>query len=213
MQAVLPDFIRRYPRVKLSVLSGYSGYVEDWLLRSEADLGLLYGQPRHTALRTESFLELEMFVVAPPHEAAGIARQGAHGWHCSLAELSRLPLILPGKHHGLRVLVDDALVTAGLPPARVVVEIDSLPLLRRLVSEGIGYSVLGHDGVRAEIASGTLSLIPIAAPGLRWCLSFACLSSRQTSPAAAALQSMTLAAVRDLIGAGQLLGRVLEPQR
>jgi LysR family nitrogen assimilation transcriptional regulator len=209
LQAVLPDYMRRYPRVRLTVLSGYSGYVENWLQTGEADMGFLYGEPSRPEIAITPFFELDMFVIAPKPEAARDPRLKAIGESCSLEALSRLPLILPGRHHGLRILVDTAMSRAGLPAPEVVIEVDNLPLLRRLVIEGVGCAVLGYDGVRSEVAAGALRLVPLGGEGLKWRLAFARLSRRQDSPAAQALQAMTVEAARQLISKDELRGRDL----
>lgn len=210
MQSVLPAYMRRHPRVRLNVLSGYSGYVEDWLQKGEADLGFLYGVPTDADIVSTPFFELDMFLIAPQPAAVQDPRLAAIGEVCSLETLSRLPLILPGKHHGLRLLVDAALARAGLPAPQVIIEVDNLPLLRSLVIAGLGCSVLGYDGVRSEVAANAMRLVPLEAPGLQWRLAFAWLRRRQPSLASQALKQLAVEAIHELVARGDIRGREIE---
>lgn len=209
LHAVLPTFIARFPKVRVSVLTGYSAYIERWVRDGDADIGYLYGIPDSGELQTTPLLELEMLLIAPSREAA--ERHGGLDIPatCSLQHLAALPLILPGRNQGLRQLVDHTLQGAGLGPPRLVAEVDNLVLLKLLVADGVGCSVLGLDGVRAEVAAGTIRAVPLARPGMQWRISLAERRDRFRSLAAAALDDMMTAAARRMIASGAIQGRLL----
>ncbi|TIV12905.1 MAG: LysR family transcriptional regulator, partial [Mesorhizobium sp.] len=54
--------------------------------------------------------------------------------------MSRLPMILPARPHGLRVVLDHILGSAGIEP-NIEVEVDAMPSTLRLVEAGIGYTI------------------------------------------------------------------------
>ncbi len=71
LQAVMPEYLSRYPRVRVGILTGYSGYVEGWLRSGDADIGFLWGEPQGGDVETQPLFELDMFLIAP---TAGLRR-------------------------------------------------------------------------------------------------------------------------------------------
>jgi LysR family nitrogen assimilation transcriptional regulator len=209
VQSAIPIFLQRFPKVRVSVLSGYSGYIEDWLLKGEADLGMLFGDPRSSELETTPLLEQQLFLIVPsgavvPAGAARLVRARS----CSLAQLAGVPFVLPGAHHALRTRIDDAVAAAGLAPLSIVLEVDSFDLMKKFVSDGLGCSILGYDAVLREVDSGALRAVPLA-PRIPWRLSFAERKGRYRSLAVAALEALIFENAARLLRAGAVHGRLL----
>ena len=206
LQAVMPEYLSRCPSVRVSILTGYSGYVESWLHDGQADIGFLWGEPQGGDIETEALFEMDMFLIAP---TAGLGRGPAvQNWsRCRLSDLTALPLIQPRRTHGLRTLVDQALSKAGLIPASPVIEVDDSVLLKRLVRAGLGCAVLGYDGIREEAAAGSLCAIPLTDPGISWTLSSASRRGRHLSLAAKMMCQMVERAARRLVISGEIRGR------
>ncbi|UFN47676.1 LysR family transcriptional regulator [Roseomonas sp. OT10] len=210
MHAALPNFIARFPKIRLRVLSGYSGYVEDWVSSGEAEIGLMFGEPRRGELEATPLLEQEICLIAPAAASTAQAPDGLAGRQsCTLAEVARLPLVLPGLHHGLRIVFDEAVERAGLKAPQIVVEADNIDLLKLLVIDGRGYSVLSADAVRAEVGAGTMRALPIAAPRLLWRLSFVEQRDRYRSLAVAAFKQAMVETTIELLDLGTIRGNLL----
>jgi hypothetical protein len=72
-----------------------------------------------------------------------------------LSALSRWPMILPGKEHGLRKIIDDVCAPLSIQP-NVVAEVESLRSVKLAVQGGIGATILPLGSVAEEVASGAL---------------------------------------------------------
>ena len=66
---------------------------------------------------------------------------GLGGDSVPTARLADIPVILPARPHGLRVLIDNELEKLGVV-ANVVFEVDAMPSTSSLVERGVGYTVL-----------------------------------------------------------------------
>jgi len=96
---LVAESLRTYPDVKLRIVAGFSGHVQDWLLRGTIDIGVTYQGAKVPLVRTHPLLLERLFLIEPP---------GAPSKPITLPEALSRSLILPSPSHGLRKLVDDA---------------------------------------------------------------------------------------------------------
>jgi DNA-binding transcriptional LysR family regulator len=157
----------RYPGIELHVLTAYSGHLRQWLERGDLDLSLLYDLAADPALAVMPLLRERLWAVAPPD--AGLSPDTPVSWQRLLGQ----PLVLPVPGHGLRTLIDTALLaTARLsaggagtgPEPRIAVQVNSMDLQKRLVLGGRGWTVLPASGIAGDVAAGRLSGAPLADP-------------------------------------------------
>jgi LysR family transcriptional regulator, nitrogen assimilation regulatory protein len=153
----------RYPEVRIRVVEAMSGYILDFLKRGDVDLAMIYStaDPRGLAYHHGLSEEICLFraVVddgADPAEEGSVVR---------LADVAKLPLIVPGPGHGLRELIENAAVTAkvAIQPA---VEIDSYVQIKRLVTRGLGFGILPRMAVDRDAANGMFRIWRIGAPAI-----------------------------------------------
>lgn len=147
----------RYPRIRLNIAEAMSGFIADWLEEGIVDLAVLYEPSRSQSAASTRLLEEEL-VVLWPAETDCLAEM-------SLSALRDLPMVLPSRLHGLRLLVDRACAEHGFSP-NVALEIDSYANIKWLVAEGFGASVLPFHAVLPEIQAGVLATSRITPPGL-----------------------------------------------
>jgi LysR family transcriptional regulator, regulatory protein for tcuABC len=126
----------KYPGIVLNVVEALSGHLEHMARLGELDLAILFSATAAPDLSVESLLEEELFVILP-RDSRLIA---PHRTDITLAELARLPLILPSPGHGLRRRIAIEFDRMNLP-IDAVAEIDSLPLLMHCVADGIGATI------------------------------------------------------------------------
>lgn len=148
---------QRFPRIRLKISEGMSGFVSGWLREGEIDLAVLYFRPEGTAVESSRILEEELVAFG----AAGALPAPL----VTLTELAQKPLILPMPAHGLRKLLDLAAQEAGvaITPA---IEIDSYNNIKSLVAKGLGISILPHHAISAEERAQNLSVARIS-PALK----------------------------------------------
>ena len=110
-----------------------------------------------SALQREVLFDEELFLMVSP-----AIRPRSTG----LAELARLPWIVPGAINAIRERLGSVFAQAQLQP-HIVAEVNSLPLVIRAVREGLGVTLLPKGAVGESLADGSLLALPFCEPPLR----------------------------------------------
>jgi LysR family nitrogen assimilation transcriptional regulator len=179
---------QRHPKIKLRILEGMSGHVQEWLLSGRLDMSVLYSVGPHPGLAVEQVTDEELCLISRFDRArAGLAAQ--------CRDLRSYPLVLPGPDHGLRRAIE----AARRPREErldVAVEVDSLVHLKRLVAEVGLHTILPQAACREEIAAGKLMARRIVGPAIRRPITMATSTSRPLSIAARAIYDLVRAMLR-----------------
>lgn len=181
------DFRLAYPQVSLKVMEGYSGHVLEWLAAGRLDIAVLYDSAslRGNTLETDPLLSDELFLIGAPSDPSRVG----HG-PVRAARLAEIPLVLPSRPHGIRVLVDEALERAGSRQANVQMEIDALHSMVALAEGGVGYTVLSYSAVRDLALAGRVRVWRIVDPIITRSLVLATTTQRPSTKPARALTRM-----------------------
>jgi LysR family nitrogen assimilation transcriptional regulator len=193
---LVQHFREAFPLISLRVIEGFSGHVLEWLLTGKIDVAVLYNAPRTGSLRAEPLLTDELFLLGP---AEGGILPDAESVPARL--LAEIPLILPARPHGLRMLVDARLGEAGIVP-RVEIEVEAMPSTLGLVENGVGYTILSYSTAHARVQAGRMRAWRIVEPGITRQLILATSSQRPTTPAMRSLVAMVRQEVRSLTEQG-----------
>jgi LysR family nitrogen assimilation transcriptional regulator len=197
---LLRRFKESYPSVSLRVVEGFSGHVKEWLANGRIDVGVLYSAPRaRRNLKTQELLVENLCLIGPGDGIAGDERE------YPLRKLSEVPLILPSRPHGLRLLVDTAAAHAGVT-LQVDLELDALSAIKELVQSGTGWTVLPYAAVYREVELGLMSAQRITSPPLRRTVVLATTGQRPLSSAARALVELIQVQVDELVSSGKWSG-------
>jgi LysR family transcriptional regulator, nitrogen assimilation regulatory protein len=189
----------RYPRIQLQVIEAYSGFLREWLQMGRLDLALLFGDEPDPDLLKRVLLEEPLALVAPPG-AAGLPRP------LRLRHLQGMELVLPGREHGLRRIIDEACAQQGVA-LNVVAEIDSLTSVKKAVAAGVGNTILSESSVMEEVASGQLQAITIEEASMRRRVICATRITRPTTQASAAVIGLATDLIRGMVGTGAWPGQ------
>ena len=192
------------PQVRLKLVEAYSGFLREWLLSGRLDLALLYGDASDAGLSTRALLDDRLVLVAGTTPAR-MPRKLA------LPALAQWPLVLPGREHGLRRIIDEACALQGVQ-LQVVAEIESLASVKRAAEAGIGSTILPAGAVAEEVAAGRLRTAPIDDARMVRRVVCATNVTRPQTVAAAAVHALVLELVRDMVGSGAWPGRWLGPR-
>jgi LysR family transcriptional regulator, nitrogen assimilation regulatory protein len=180
----------RLPRVRLRLMEGMSGTILEWLHGNRLDLAMLFDVAKPTrTLRTKALLTEDLYAVCPPGEDKG---------DVAFADAAGLPLILPGRPHGLRERLEKAAREAGIT-LNVTAEVDGLPQIKLLVERGVGFSILSLSAVREEVSGGRIGTRRIVSPTLQRTVSLCTLKERPPTAAAEAVRQLLHRTIRDLI--------------
>jgi DNA-binding transcriptional LysR family regulator len=143
----------RWPNVTLAIREGSSASLEEWVLARQVDLAVLQDPPGFDELRIEPVATERLGLVSGVRTAtdAGPIR---------VRELSGLKLILPHARNWTRRLVESAAFRRGVVLERVR-EVDGVALIKEMVRDGLGHTVLPRIAVQEEVARGSLTFRPI----------------------------------------------------
>jgi DNA-binding transcriptional LysR family regulator len=171
----LREYRRRHPGIDVSIATGTSHAVENWVVNAEVDVGFVTSEPRRPELAVRRLFEEEIVLVVEPNTA----RRGPMA-------LEELGLILFPKTTGFRQYLDQRLALRQLTVS-VKMETDSVEAIKSFVTVGIGASFLPISTVREELRQGTLARVQ--ARGLGRLERRTALIWRRDRPAGFAMQS------------------------
>jgi LysR family nitrogen assimilation transcriptional regulator len=147
----------RFPGISLRIVEGYSVHLIEWLQRGEIDAAIMYGSDADFHLETQPLLLDELVLVGPPDSDL------KPDVPVTVAALSALPLVLPSRPNGLRLIVEGAAAKAKV---KLIVrfEADSFRVLNDLVEKGLGYAVLPLSAIGREREARYLKFAPLIQP-------------------------------------------------
>lgn len=199
----------RYPRIKLRIAEAMSGFVLDWMRDGQIDLAVLYGQPAGTGILAEALLRENLCFFGPNKPAQG-GGMPPSGTPVAFADILDKPLILPGESHGLRDLIANQALALG-QALETRIDVDSYGNIKKLVKEGLGWSILPENAIAPEIAAGELAGWPIDRPALQRIVHLAHAAGRPMTNAVAAVRLIARDLLRDLVRSGDWAGATILP--
>jgi LysR family nitrogen assimilation transcriptional regulator len=123
------------PQAQFTLTEGFSLIMLESLRSGRLDMALLYNPVAAPDLEISTLHEDPLVLVACAKQQQVLKNS------ISLAELSKLPLILPSRPNAFRILIDAEMARINSKP-NIVLEIDGLNAILELVKEGLGYAVL-----------------------------------------------------------------------
>lgn len=193
--SLLKNFKDAYPNISLKLLEGYSGLLLEWLAEGKTDIAVVYdvsGQQGSLG-NLDHFLKDEIFLIGPYEDPAGVGQGPVEA-----SILARLPLILPSRPHGIRILVDEALTARSLK-ARIFMEINSNHSMLKLVERGVGYAVLPYFCAADLVNKGTVRIWRIQNPTIVRSLSISTSTRRPSTAPVRALSQLLRRAIQDIV--------------
>jgi DNA-binding transcriptional LysR family regulator len=190
----------RYPGIRIRVMEGFSGAVEEWLANGRIDVGIVN---RYGARKTgdeDGLLKVNLCLVGPPGDEATARKEVKFG------TLAGVPLALPGLPNGLRSLLDETARKEAIKLS-VAIEVDSLILSKDVVAGGGAYTILPMQAVFDEVQSGRLQAAPLVRPGLSRHLVLATTTQRPLTRASREIVRLIRQLVAELVSTGQWQGR------
>jgi len=146
-----------FPDISQRIVESYGGHLVEWLHRGEMDLAITYGPAIDLHLTAQSIGYEEIAVVGPPGSGLRARKQVDLDW------LLKQKLILPSMAHGLRALLEKAVVRRKMT-LKALIEVDSYRAQISLMEEGIGYTLLPASAIRAELAAKRLEMAVLVNP-------------------------------------------------
>jgi len=191
----------RYAQVRIRLVEGLSGQIEELLADGRADIGLFFAKKPNTRRGDVSLCANDLYLIGPPGDRV-TSRKSVR-----LSTMSNLPLILPGLPHALRALVEDAYISGGLK-LLVPLEVDSMSTMKAVAASGGGYSISSFDMVSHDVATGRLQAARIVAPTLERLLVMCATFNKPLTVPARLLMTEIRALVTELVASGSWKARL-----
>ena len=150
----------RYPGIRLQVAEGTTRQIEEWLADGRVDLGVVSAVPPGSRDQATRLFVVPLLLVARAGDPAVRRRT------IPFARLMSLPVVIATMPNGGRVLLEEEARRRQLA-LNVVLEINSIHLIKRLVAQGGLYTIASPSAVAAEIAAGELGAARLVQPILQ----------------------------------------------
>ena len=183
---ILGAFLKQYPQVKLSLVSGNTEKIVEAVAEKKISLGIIEGPAMRREVKTERMAQDEMvLIVSPDH--AWVTRKGAA---IERKELAKVPLLLRERGSGSRRVVERALKKLGLPlrSLQVAMELDSTEAIISGVEAELGVGFVSLWALGKALRLGTVKVVAVKGLEIRRDFSFAWLAGAEMTGAAAAFR-------------------------
>jgi LysR family transcriptional regulator, transcriptional activator of the cysJI operon len=181
---ILGAFLRQYPQVELSVMSGNTERIVEAVAEQEIALGIIEGPAMRRDVKVERMIRDEMVLIVSPNHAW--AKLGV----IAPKDLGKVPLLVRERGSGSRRVVERALKKAGMPmrSLRIAMELDSTEAIISGVEAELGVGFVSRCAIGKVLRLGTVRVVAVERLEIPRDFSFARLAGSEASGAVAAFQ-------------------------
>lgn len=195
----------KHPDVQLRIVESMSGHLREWVDSGRVDLAVLF--EALDAQRTDGEILL--------HEALCLVSSGRDARFADVTSikasaLTAIPLVLPGRPHSLRVLIERFAAQNSIT-LDIRFELDATIAMRQLVADDHAYTILSHPPIHADVARGVLRSTPIISPRLERRLVFCRSPVHPFSEAFQAVRRELISAIGELRDQNQWESWTIKP--
>lgn len=176
MPYYLTDFLQAHGGVELTMDVTNRQKVLLSLESNEVDFALVSVLPTTLSIDKVDLLENKLYLVGNPRDAAW--GEDDQGWTAG-----KVPLILREPGSATRLAMEDYMKRMEIP-ARKKLELTSNEAVKQAVLAGLGYSVMPLIGLKHELQSGEIAIIPAAGLPIFTTWSLIWLKAKRLSPVA-----------------------------
>jgi LysR family nitrogen assimilation transcriptional regulator len=171
-------FREALPEAQLSISEGLSSAMQEGLVNGRLDIVVLYNAQPSREIDVSPLLHEDLLLVRarPP----GLHEDPPPG-PIELAEVARLPLVIPTRPNAIRMYVEAEMAEIGCRPI-VALEIDGVSAILDLVADGAGCAVLSRNALLNSPRPSAYTAQVIGTPPLRIALSLVTSLQRPATP-------------------------------
>ena len=148
-----------YPGIRLRVLEGYSGQIEEWLTAQRVDIAVYNRYRRGRVANSEAILRADTHLIIRSSHPIACGREVA------LRDLADVPLALPVRPNSLTNLLT-GLAAAQHFELDIRLEASSTPLIGEAIRDSDLATISPAQVFAREIASGEFSAVRIVRPAI-----------------------------------------------
>ncbi len=157
----IDDLRRENPDARVTIAEESSSSLEELIVSNRVDVAVLHDPGRFDTVKLDP-----VFVEPLGLVSSSSVQQSREGQRAGLSELAKARLLLPSRRYNVRRKLDDIAFRHGLQ-LQIIMEVDSITLIKTLVQRGVGSTVLPLLAVREEIGLSLLDFRPLDHPFLR----------------------------------------------
>lgn len=152
LPAVVSEFRRTYPRIKIHLLVGNTKRIVELLKGGIIDVGLVEGDVSRYKLTVQKLISDELALIVSAHHPWAALKE------VSMLELPKEPFIFREEGSGTRQMIERHLQRFGLTAQSLNISaiLGSTEAIKEAVEAGIGVSILSRWTVRKELRYGSL---------------------------------------------------------
>lgn len=203
---IVTEFARDFPYVKLHLVDGLSGFVNEWLAAGRIDMAIVNNARRSPYIRMDYLMTVGLYLFGRRRDIDTVCPDPRD---VRTEALGQIPLILVGRNHGLRRALDDAARRLGMS-LDIRAEVDALTALIKLVRHGMGFTVLPHGVIELEAGNRDFGYRRLVEPVVRQDYMMAFSLQRPTTHAMRELSRRVRAEINRALKDGRLVGHVEE---
>jgi len=155
LPAVIADFKRKNPKIKIHLLVGNTKRVVEFLNAGNIDLGFVEGEVTKYKIRTEKLISDELGMIVP----------STHPWarkkEVSILDVMKEPFIFREEGSGTRQVIEKYLQKRGISPQKMKITtiLGSTEAIKDAVENGVGLSIVSKWAVRKERRYGSIDML------------------------------------------------------
>lgn len=178
-----------FPNLRLEVFEAPMKQIDEWLREGRVDIAIVSRLSHEEPAGEDPLFAPTMHLVSAKGDPATRAPT------IPFARLAALPLILASMSNAGRVLIEEQARRRGLRLS-VVLEINSVHLVKRLVATGAGYAIASRQAIAAELKAGVLSASRLVRPQIRQRFYLSVAGNRETTAAVRVVADLVREAAR-----------------
>ncbi|MFZ7103141.1 MAG: selenium metabolism-associated LysR family transcriptional regulator [Peptococcaceae bacterium] len=138
------SFKRKYPDVDVSLVVANTEEIENSILDTSLDVGLVEGPVRGKDLVIEKFIDDELLLIVP------VDHPWAQSKKISIYDLDKCPFISREKGSGTRHIIENTLRKFAVDPHKlnIIMELGSTTAIKAAVCNGLGVSIVSKCAVQ-----------------------------------------------------------------
>jgi LysR family transcriptional regulator, transcriptional activator of the cysJI operon len=189
---ILGAFLRQYPQVKLSLVSGNTEKIVEAVAEERVELGIIEGPAMRRDVKTQRMIQDEMVLIVSPNHAWAAKGAGA----ITPEHLMTVPVLLRERGSGSRRVVERTLKKAGLPlrSLKVAMELDSTEAIISGVEAELGVGFVSKCAVGKVLRLGAVRVVSVKGLEILREFSFVWLAGLELTGTAAAFQRFAMGA-------------------
>lgn len=195
---LLVALAEKHPDVVLNVSDSFGNVLSELVMSGRLDMALIYSFGAIKGVRLQPLFREEFLLVAPRRmKLAGKLDQPL-----PIAALQGIKLLVPGRYHFLRRLIEASFAHVRITP-RVAAEIESMGTLSAALEDGLGATIVPEATAKVFQNSETLVVRRLTKPVISATISLCVSDHLPLSEAALVVRELLLQKVGELAASGK----------